>query len=469
MATSLIAKPEPISPAYNPLKFIYDSTNNNQPGFRYIFDVYASGTATKIAEYRVLPNLDGYGEQDLSRLLRDFVSFEFDPSANNGFDATNSYYKYDVKVGEEYIDTVSYTSNLTQSGTYVQINVANSFTAGDQVVIEQADGGVANPSLEGLFTVQSATGTDFVVNSLWSEVTDPTIDGTVNYADNRKTVTRDIITSLNNYVFNAALPFADWLTYDDAMFILDSATDELLTTMPSGIYMTLEQDCWINFMNNTVSTGYIYFENSTGDIFRRTMNFTGLITMEGVGPNNSGTLALVSGSAPLVDDSVEWYEFWYANSAGTRHSQKYRVYLDRRCKINDYEIVFLDRRGSLGSFAFQLRDRFTGNVTRETFNQDITGYVSSQKWTYQPYEQGQRVINPRIDETYDLNTNWMTEDMAAYFTQLVSSPRCWIKIGGIYYACIVQDTGFEKERSRNRNLIRKTLKVKLTTQDVING
>ena len=64
MAISLIAKPQDITPAYNPMKFIYDSTNKNELGFRYIFDVYLSGTATKIAEYRPLPNPDGYGEWD---------------------------------------------------------------------------------------------------------------------------------------------------------------------------------------------------------------------------------------------------------------------------------------------------------------------------------------------------------------------------------------------------------------------
>ncbi len=46
MAQTTIASPQTFSPAYNPLKFIIDSTNKSLDGFRYIFDVYAAGTIT---------------------------------------------------------------------------------------------------------------------------------------------------------------------------------------------------------------------------------------------------------------------------------------------------------------------------------------------------------------------------------------------------------------------------------------
>lgn len=472
MAISLIAKPETISPAYNPLRFIYSSTNVNNTGFRYIFDIYESGTATKIAEYRLLPNLDGYGEQDLSKLLQNYVTYDYDPNDATAayFNATNSYYKYDVKIGEEYVTEVSYTASVTQNGSYVKITATHAFQVGDQVVITQDDGGAANPGLEGLFTVTAiSTTVDFTVNSLWADVTDPTIDGTVKYSDNRKTVTRDIRTDLNNYVFNGAIPFSDYLNYEENDYILDANTDLLVTSMPLEISLTENQDVWINFMNNTITTGYVYFENSTGDIFRKAVTESGLITMCGIAPNNLGTLSLVSGSAPLVDNDMDSYEFWYANSAGTQHSLKYKINIDRRCVINNYEVLFLDRMGSLGSFAFQLRDYLTGTVQKETYNQYFEGYIDSQQWTYYTNEQGTRVINPTIKEVYQLNTNWMTENEAAYFTELVSSPQTWIKIDSSYYACIVEDTGYQKERSRNRNLIRKSIQVTLSVQDVVNG
>jgi len=161
---------------------------------------------------------------------------------------------------------------------------------------------------------------------------------------------------------------------------------------------------------------------------------------------------------------------YYSPSAvGTKHSVTYRFYIDNRCKINDYEILFMDRMGSLGSFSFQLRDKLTGTVKKEVYNQDIQGSVVSSEWTYDSYERGQRAVYSSIEEIYELNTNWMTEEMASYFTELVSSPNTWIKIDGTYYGCVVTDTGYEKERGKNRNLIRKTLRVKLSVQDRVNG
>ena len=467
MATSLIAKPEPITPAYNEVKFIYDSTNKNESGFRYIFDVYESGTTTKIAEYRVLPNLSGYGEVDLSRLLQSYVSKDFFYTDDSG-DATSSYYKYDVKVGEEYIQTVSYTASLTQNGVYTKITATHSFQVGDQVVITQDSPGTDNPTLDGLHTVTAITGTtDFTVNVLWSEITDATIDGDVAYADNRKTVTRDIITSTNNYVFNGAIPFKDMPSYTDDRFILDDGNAEFLSSMPSEIWATPDQDIWINMLTNEVTTGNVYFENDGGDTFKYDVTESGLITQVKI-LNNTG-LTTLSGSAPLVKSDTKYFDVYYRNSVGTKHSASYRVYIDSRCKINDYEICFLDRLGSIGSFAFQLRDKLTGTVTKEVYNQDVEGYVTGSQWRYRSIEQGMRIINPSIEEVYTLNTNWMDEGMANYFTELVSSPYTWIKIDDVYYSCVVKDTAYEKERSKNKNLIRKTIQVRLSVQDRVNG
>jgi hypothetical protein len=95
-----------------------------------------------------------------------------------------------VKIGEEFVTSVAYTSSLTNDGGLVEITATHTFQVGDQVVITQADGGVANPNLEGLFTVTAIdTTVSFTVNSLWANVTDATIDGSVKYADNRKTLT----------------------------------------------------------------------------------------------------------------------------------------------------------------------------------------------------------------------------------------------------------------------------------------
>ena len=471
MAITLISEPYDFSPAYNPLKFIYDASNKNQLGFKYIFDVYASGTATKIGEYRVFPQItSGYGEIDLSKLLSTKVTFDTSITSTTSYNAANSFYKYDVKIGEEYIVNYPYTASLTDNSGNVRITCTHAFVVGDQVTIVQADGGVANPQLEGLFTVIAITGTtDFTVEALWSNITDATINGTVKYSDNRKTVTRDVTTTLNKYVWNGALSFQAWRLYDELRYLLNSGSDLLLTDLPqTGFYATPEQDLIVNFGNNSVATGFVRFQNSNGDIFTKAVTNGNIITGVAVGPGNVGTLTLISGTVGLVKASTTYYDFWYTNAGGTQHSAKYRVNIDTRCKIEDYEILFLDRKGSFGSFAFQLRAYERGSLQRQTYNKDVTGSVTSSQWGYGASEYGMSTMNVNVDRTLELNTNWMTEEMAAYFEQLITSPVTYLKNGSLYEAVTVTDTSFEVEKQRNKKLIKKTVTIKFANQQTIN-
>ena len=468
MAISLIAKPYTFSPAYNELKYIYDSTNKNQLGFKYIFQVFPAGGSTAIGTYRVLPLVTtGYGEQDLSKLLSTQVSYDLPSGAT--YNAANSFYKYDVKVGEEYITGVNYTASLSDNGGYVKITITHAFVVGDQVRIVQADNGVANPQLEGLFVVTAINGTtDFTVSALWSEVTDATINGSVYYADNRKTQTLAVITATNCYVFNGAISWLDMIGYNEASYDCNNATDLLLTDMPlTGFYATPEQDLIVNVPNNSVTTGFMYFQSSTGSVFSKAITNANRITACTVGINNVGTLTTVSGSGSLSD--ADWYDFYYTDSVGAQKSVKYRVNVDRRCKIEDYEVLFLDRKGSLMSYAFQLRSYEKGNITKQTYNKDVTGYSSSNRWKYYPTEFGKAVANVLLDKNIELNTNYMSGEMATYFEQLLTSPLAFLKIGSTYQAIEITDNSFENEKTINKHLIRKKIIVKASNQNVING
>ncbi len=100
------------------------------------------------------------------------MSYDLNLTNTSVYNATNSHYKYDVHVGEEYLTTVLYTATLVQYtippyNGRVQINVVHSFVVGDQINIIQGVGGIAaNPGMEGLFTVLVAGVGFIVVNSL---------------------------------------------------------------------------------------------------------------------------------------------------------------------------------------------------------------------------------------------------------------------------------------------------------------
>jgi len=467
MAITLIARPQGFAPAYNPCKFIFNSTNNNQDGFRYIFDIYESGTANKIAEYRVLPTFEtGYGEVDLSKLLSSKVSFDFFPANYTEADTPNTRYNYDVKVGEEYIVTYSYTANLVDNAGNVKITptVAHTFQVGDQVVVAAG----TNTLITGLWTVVAVTGTtDFTISALWTNVTDATANGTVTYADKRKTVTRDIEEELSNWVFNGALPWAKFNTYNQSTYILDDPYALFLTSCPtSGMVITPTQEIWFN--------GYpigerkkMVFNNSNGDLFYYNVTNTEITSQLCVASPNLD-FSEISGSLPLIKDDTTYYDVYLVDEEVPANSTSYRFTIDHRCAINDFHLVFLDRMGSWGSFAFQLRYTENGAVTKQAFNKDVQGYVDNEQWTYGSTEAGLTTYSSTVEKMYTLNTNWMSEEMAVYFQELISSPTVYFWNGTEYLACQVMDNSFEVEKKRNKNLFKKTVTIKLANQDKVN-
>jgi hypothetical protein len=424
------------------------------------------------------------------------VSFDFNPTVTTFYDATNSYYNYDLRIGEEYIFDLSYTASLTDNGGSVEITATHPFQVGDQVNITQADGGVANPGVEGLHTVTAITGTtSFTINALWADVTDDTINGTVKYADNRKTIDLDIISTLDKYVFNGVQPWLEMPYWDETDYELDGVTKAWLTDQPLSFSCTPGQDLWLNLRGDGAGINKrVYFTSDDGSVFYKSITGGDYIKGVAVGPNNYGSLTLVSGTAPLVKPTTQSYGVYYSDGIfNPQKSIKYAINIDRRVLISESHILFLDRMGSWSSFAFQLKSYEKLNIKRETYNKDVPGYVTGSEWKYKTYEQGTVNFNTQVTKTIDLNTNWMSENDGIYFQQLVTSPQTYIKNvvyhiteDGIplydedgcilhvpesteYVSCNVLNNTFDIQRVRNKHLIRQQLQVRLSNNDIING
>lgn len=463
-----IAEPFDFAPAYNPLMFIYNSTNKNKLGFKYIFQVFESGTATKIGEYKVLPRFnDGYGQIDISKLLQSKVSFNI-----NVTNPSNCYYNYDVKIGEEYTQGVAYSSSLTNNAGFVRITSAtHTFVAGDQVSIKQVDNGIANPLIEGLFVVKSVqSSTQFTISALWSNVNNATIDGNVYFADNRKTQTLAEITESDKYVFNGVRTWLDFTTYNQNQYLIDTInnTQLFVTDLPTtGFSITPTQNVWLNVANNfETSDLYCVIFTNTGQ-FRYSITNANIMTQLCFGVYGNPDI-IDSGSLPMVDENTTTISFQLVNDGFDEFSQYYTIDVDQRCRINEYDVYFMDRMGSIASFGFSLKSYENGTITRQSFNKVNQGFVSGQRWNYRSTEFGQTAYSMQLEKTFELNTDWMSEEMNIYFEQLVTSPITFVRFGDEYISCTITDSSFEVNRRRNKNLIRKTITIKLANQNTIN-
>lgn len=460
------------NPVYNPLVYIFDSSNKNSTGFRYVVDVYLAGTSNKIFEARVAPRPnDGYGYIDLSKPLSNYTTYDINLSNTTSMAITNSYVNYDVKIGEEYITEWSFIDSTFYSGNITKLTgvLAHSFNVGDQIVIELATASYF-PSLEGLKTVSSISGTNSIIVNV-PFVSSPTNNGVVRYADNRKTIFRNLYTYSSQTAWNGSIRFDEWVGYTASSYKINatSSNNKLLTSL-DGDYMCAEtQDLWINWAPYLSSMPmYVYFINDGGDVFRKSVNnMSEKLRQFSAGPNNVGSLSLVSGTGSLVKASTNYYDFYIASSSGTQMSKKYRVNIDRRCKIEDYEILFKDRLGSFLSINFPLRSKISGNIERSGFNKQIGNY-NINKWSYSVSDAGFVNTDMSITTTYELWTNFINNDMDNLFVELLSSSLTYIKIDGVYYSCIVKDKDYDIQSINYRKLIKRSIKVELSNENIIN-
>lgn len=472
-------------PGYNQVNYYFDSTNKNMTGFAYVADLYLAGTATKIFSTQIAPRFgDGYGEVPLQKVLQAYLSFDLDPTNTTSLAAPNSWYKFDLKMGEAFVTDWSYTSyfQYTGGGTYNNYTMlrqtpgvtGHGFVVGNQITVDQTDLGVVKPMLQGLFTVVAVPDIYTIVLDIpFSSVgTGATMGGKVRYSDNRKTITRNLNTQTAT-VFNGALSTPEYRVYNAADYKLlgASGTRKLLTSMPaSGIRMTRSQDAFVNVGNYyTTLTTYMYFVNNTGDTFRKaiTPSAAEALKQVAVGPNNAGTLSIVSGTLPLLKAATKSYTFYVATAAGAAMTKPYTVTVDDRCKIEDKEVLFMDRMGSFLSFAFQARIKESGTITRETYKRALGG-LSGGIWTYSNIDAGEVSTAVDVEQEITLTTNWMNEAMSLYFEELLSSPVTLLKVDGVYYSYTVTDTSYQRERIKNKKMIRKTVTMRPANANNIN-
>jgi hypothetical protein len=461
-STTIIAQPGQLMPAYNPIKYIIDNAYKNEPGFRYIFTVYPVASAEVIAQYKTLPVFGtGYGEQDLSKLMQSLVTWKFAQEQVN-----ESWYQYDIKFGYEYIDNINYGTSLANNAGNVQITFpSHGFVQGDQISITQAFGGIAaNPTVEGLHTVLSATANNFTINALYADVTDATINGTVTYADLRKTILIDDVALSALEVFNGAYSLG---IYAQGLF---PSTEYNTTLNPSNALTSLIGNTQASAAS--IATGQLYYlmvrtySVDTYDITYFDWDDNPL-TSSIVEPASDGLYNfLVTTDVPSETPITQnFYIEIIANTALFKYYFKY----DNRCAINEDYLYYLDRMGSFQSFAFQLKTYEKGQISREMYNQHVDGQVTAGQWEYSSDAIGNRTLNTNVSNTLELNTNWMDQYDADRFQELLTSPQVFYYNGTEYRACTIEATSFENFRQRNKNLIKQSVTIKLALNTPING
>ena len=484
MAITIISSPNQFQAAYNPIKWVLDSTNKNQPGFRYIVQIYDTGSTAStalLAEMDVAPDPfdNGRCDVDVSRIVRNKVDKFLDLNNDNVVEAVGTFYRYDIRFGESFSGDWAFNDYIFLSGGDTGLttdsafgagfsNVTHPYQVGDQVYVEMNV--VYNDCrdvISGYYTVTQVVSNKTIRINLGFPCSGPASPGKVRYADNRKARVYNLANQTQRLVLNAAQDIIEYSGATGSMtnylVTTPSTTKRFLTNVPNEFKVSPTQHLWINqFINTNGTTNSIgvRVQNSNGDLFNLPNSGNFRVKTNGVGPGNFGTFSVVSGSGPIIKPDTEWYDIWVTNDDGAQVLEKKRFIIDRRCPINDIEVAFMDRKGSFMSYYFPLKKFERITTEKEMYNKYVKTFTTS--------ADGVQVYNSDYKKTLTLNTNYLTDEMNLYFEELLTSPYTYVRLEGNWYSCKIAAGNFETERTRNKRLVKRSIDIEFDINTPVN-
>jgi len=119
MAITINTEPNDISPVYSDISYVVTSTNYAQSNFKFVAVVKnAAGTIIAKLKAPIFHGTTDKGVFNISRILQNYVTYDFTQSLASISKCTNSYLAYSVEFGEEYGGT-EYLTLATDTGKYV--------------------------------------------------------------------------------------------------------------------------------------------------------------------------------------------------------------------------------------------------------------------------------------------------------------------------------------------------------------
>lgn len=291
MAISFIAQPNMVTPVYNPVVWVAESSEAGIIGFRYVYKVskYNGGPLETLGIFRVAPDQNGRGVFDMTKILQSKIDSYCDIVDTSGIPKiidNQSDIIYIVECLEEYPYYESFP-DYEFGGYWVRLPITSSdYNVGDLIYIQLDDQTITDSraQLNGYHTVVTSTSTYIEIDIVFSTIgSGPLTPGKAYYADRRK-VEGDSTGEEYKWTYNQAVAFKDFPTWEQFKVLPTLDEDplgDILTNSPNYLTNFKDKDKYIikpyqelywNAWNYTesdwegqVSASTLIVENEFGD------------------------------------------------------------------------------------------------------------------------------------------------------------------------------------------------------------
>jgi hypothetical protein len=111
MAVQILQQPTTPNVTGTNLVYTLSSSNASNAQFRYVTDIYESGSGNYITTIKTFPNLSGNGILDVARELDDQLDYDYNWKVTGSIAPVESVKTFDLRFGEEYAP--SYSGSIT--------------------------------------------------------------------------------------------------------------------------------------------------------------------------------------------------------------------------------------------------------------------------------------------------------------------------------------------------------------------
>lgn len=258
--------------------------------------------------------------------------------------------------------------------------------------------------------------------------------------------------------FNGSLDPITWNSYTSAAYTISSTSSKFLDNDYGAKTFRLTDRGWLNY--------YCATSGNDKSLIVKTYNFSGALTMTASITNNynvkssSDDKFIRVGVAPvdinisspnLINSAVLYYTIWLADSGATQTSETRTFFVNQDAtNSEEYIVAFKNDFGGMDTLAFYRKSKRTSSITRKTYQKNVGG-LSGSTWSYNNYDAGEITMDTKIQDSYLLNSNWITNNQAKWLKQLVTSPEVYVYDPDIltWVRCNVTDSNYEVKKSDN--------------------
>jgi len=457
ISVNILTNPDLYSPANAEIWFQFNSASYSISNFKYVVEVFEldglSNAIQSLGTYKIPPRpLTGDGLFTPNKIIKSLLSGTLSPTASTIEPETNSIKQYSLNYGFQYDPGLTFFDTFI-SGTYTGLTFStqHNLLTGDVININKDNKNI-NSYLDGQATIVS-------VGSSYSFVIDKPLVATSSIESGSITDVIRINDQTGDFwAYNGTRQYNQIGVNFGTTYVssTNSSTFSFLENYSgykpifSGQYETstiMTENIWDYEWNiATYDSNLTYISDADFNTYFGTQS--GALSF--IIPTGTKNHELMGFSFP---SNTKYYKIkgWVGSTT------IYTLWRKIECNPSPFpnvRVAYMNRLGSYEYINFNYDSKKTANISRTEYKQVLP-------WNYTIGMRGSTVLSQKVEESFTLNTNWMSEYDYTYFSDILTSPDVYIiDDNGYKYPILITDSSYDYKTHLREKLFNLSISVK---------